>query len=103
MGSRLQSSGCPISATVATLILWPISSQFPVHETPHHRPGAKSRSLCFGIESEIKVLLSHRSVQLTVIFVKCFLLSRLSNREAAETSAIYLGRRRNSQCATAFS
>ena len=29
MGSRLQSSGCTISTTVATLILWPISSQLP--------------------------------------------------------------------------
>jgi hypothetical protein len=29
MGSRLQSSGCTISTTVASLILWPISSQLP--------------------------------------------------------------------------
>ena len=29
MGSRLQSSGCTIYATVATLILRPISSQLP--------------------------------------------------------------------------
>jgi hypothetical protein len=29
MDSRLQFSGCTISTTVATLILWPISSQLP--------------------------------------------------------------------------
>ena len=33
MGSRLQSSGCTISTTVATLILRPISSQLPVDKT----------------------------------------------------------------------